>query len=80
MDFSQLNFTQILSSFLVLLGIIDIIGAVPIIIPLKEKGRDVSPVKATLISFGLLDFSTAVIGFWLCLDATSNRLPWQVPF
>ena len=54
MDFSQLNFTQILSSFLVLLGIIDIIGAVPIIIPLKEKGRDVSPVKATLISFGLL--------------------------
>ena len=28
MDFSQLNFTQILSSFLVLLGIIDIIGAV----------------------------------------------------
>ena len=29
MDFSQLNFTQILSSFLVLLGIIDIIGAVP---------------------------------------------------
>ena len=54
MDFSQINFTQILSSFLVLLGIIDIIGAVPIIIPLKEKGRDVSPVKATLISFGLL--------------------------
>ena len=54
MDFNQLNLTHILSAFLVLLGIIDIIGAVPIIIPLKQKGREVSAPKATLISLGLL--------------------------
>ena len=53
-----LNFTEILSAFLVLLGIIDIIGAVPIILQLREKGRHVSAIKATLISFALM------IGFY----------------
>ena len=54
MNLSQINFTEILSAFLVLLGIIDIIGAVPIIIPLRAKGREVSAIKATLISSALL--------------------------
>lgn len=50
----KLNFQQILSAFLVLLGIIDIIGAIPIIIQLKSRGKKVSATKATLISFGLM--------------------------
>ena len=33
---------------------IDIIGAIPIIISLKEKGKEVNALKATLISFALL--------------------------
>ncbi len=45
---------QILSAFLVLIGIIDIIGAVPIILQLKEKGRDVSASKATILSLALM--------------------------
>lgn len=52
---SQLiDYQQILSAFLVLIGIIDIIGAVPIILQLKENGRDVSAPKATLLSFALM--------------------------
>lgn len=52
--FGQFNFQHTLSAFLVLLGIIDIIGAVPIIIQLKSKGKKVSAIKATLISYGLM--------------------------
>ncbi len=53
-ELGQFNFQQTLSAFLVLLGIIDIIGAVPIIIQLKSRGKNVSATKATLISYGLM--------------------------
>ena len=52
--FTNFNFQQILSDFIVLLAVIDIIGAIPIIIDLKDKGKDVNALKATLISFLLL--------------------------
>lgn len=52
--FTNFNFQQILSAFIVLFAVIDIIGAIPIIIDLKEKGKDVNALKATLISFLLL--------------------------
>ena len=50
----NINFTEILSAFLVLLGIIDIVGAIPIILQIKEKGRSVSAIKAPLYSFALM--------------------------
>lgn len=52
--FTNFNFQQILSAFIVLFAVIDIIGAIPIIIGLKDKGKDVNALKATLISFLLL--------------------------
>ena len=52
--FTNFNFQQILSAFIVLFAVIDIIGAIPIIIDLKDKGEDVNALKATLISFLLL--------------------------
>ena len=52
--FINFNFQQILSAFIVLFAVIDIIGAIPIIIDLKDKGKDVNALKATLISFLLL--------------------------
>ena len=52
--FTNFNFQQILSAFIVLFAVIDIIGAIPIIINLKDKGKDVNALKATLISFLLL--------------------------
>lgn len=52
--FTNFNFQQILSAFIVLFAVIDIIGAIPIIINLKDKDKDVNALKATLISFLLL--------------------------
>ena len=52
--FTNFNFQQILSAFIVLFAVIDIIGAIPIIIDLKDKGKDVNALMATLISFLLL--------------------------
>ena len=52
--FTNFNFQQILSAFIVLFAVIDIIGAIPIIINLKDKGKDVNALKGTLISFLLL--------------------------
>ena len=52
--FTNFNFQQIPSAFIVLFAVIDIIGAIPIIINLKDKGKDVNALKATLISFLLL--------------------------
>lgn len=52
--FTNFNFQQILSAFIVLFAVIDIIGAIPIIIELKDKGKDVNALKVTLISFLLL--------------------------
>ncbi|MDR0976975.1 MAG: MarC family protein [Prevotellaceae bacterium] len=52
--FAQFNFQQMISAFIVLFAVIDIIGSIPIIITLKEKGKPVNALKATLISFALL--------------------------
>lgn len=52
--FIDFSFQQMISAFIVLFAVIDIIGAIPIIINLKDKGKDVNALKATLISFLLL--------------------------
>ena len=56
------NWQQMVSAFIVLFAVIDIIGSIPIIINLKEKGKDVNATKATVISFALL------IGFFYAGD------------
>ena len=48
------NFQEFLSAFIVLFAVIDIIGSIPIILDLKQKGRSVNAVKATGIAFALL--------------------------
>ena len=52
--FADFNFQQMISAFIVLFAVIDIIGSIPIIINLKEKGKDVNALKATVISFILM--------------------------
>ena len=52
--FKELNLIEITSAFLVLFAVIDIIGSIPIIINLKQRGKDVNALKATLISSALL--------------------------
>ena len=51
---SSFSFTDTLSAFLVLVGIIDIIGAIPIILQIKSKGKEVCAWKATLYSWVLM--------------------------
>lgn len=48
------NFQEFLSAFIVLFAVIDIIGSIPIILDLKQKGRSVNSMKTTLIAFALL--------------------------
>ena len=45
--FESFDFQQMISAFIVLFAVIDIIGSIPIIINLKEKGKDVNAMKAT---------------------------------
>lgn len=52
--FATFNFQELISAFIVLFAVIDIIGSIPIILDLKQKGRRVDAVKATLISFSLM--------------------------
>lgn len=52
--FSSFNIQETLSAFLVLIGIIDIIGSIPIILQIKEKGKHVSATKATILSWALM--------------------------
>ena len=50
---STFNFQELISAFIVLFAVIDIIGSIPIILNLKQNGRDVNAIQATLISFAL---------------------------
>jgi multiple antibiotic resistance protein len=52
--FANFSFQEVLSTFLVLFAVIDIIGAIPIIINLKGKGKEVDAARATVLSFLLL--------------------------
>ncbi len=60
---SRIDLTQIASAFIVLFAVIDVLGATPIIIDLKQKGRPVNATHATLISTALL------VGFFFAGDA-----------
>lgn len=52
--FADFNFQQMISAFIVLFAVIDIIGSIPIIINLKHRGKGVNATKATIISFVLM--------------------------
>ncbi len=56
------DWKELLSSFLVLFAVIDIIGSIPVIIYLKQSGKDVSACKAAVLSFLLL------LGFFFAGD------------
>lgn len=49
-----LDFQEILGAFIALFVVLDIIGAIPIILDLKQKGREVNAMQATLITLALL--------------------------
>lgn len=61
--FSSFNLQQLASAFIVLFAVIDIIGSIPIILSIKESGRNINCLKATLLSLALL------LGFYYAGDA-----------
>lgn len=52
--FSSINIQEIASAFIVLFAVIDIIGSIPIIISIKQKGRNLNTFTATGLSFLLM--------------------------
>lgn len=52
--FIAFDLQELISAFIVLFAVIDIIGAIPIILNQKQNGRSVNATKATLISSVLL--------------------------
>lgn len=54
MTFGVFNFQEFVSAFIILFAVIDAVGATPIIISLRESGKTVKAVKATLMSTALL--------------------------
>jgi multiple antibiotic resistance protein len=49
----NINFIEILATFMVLFAIIDVPGSIPIILDIKSKTGDIEPGKATIVVFGI---------------------------
>lgn len=50
----NLSFIEIISAFIVLFAVIDILGSIPIIIDLKNKSGEINAFQATSVSFIIL--------------------------
>lgn len=62
--FSAFNSVQFLSAFIVLFAVIDPIGIMPIILSIRERGKNINTIKAVLFSFGLM-FLFFFLGDWI---------------
>jgi multiple antibiotic resistance protein len=62
--FSAFNSVQFLSAFIVLFAVIDPIGLMPIILSIRERGKNINTIKAVLFSFGLM-FLFFFLGDWI---------------
>ncbi len=63
MDLS-INFTQILSAFVVLFVLIDVSGSIPIFLGFKGAGKDVNPLQAAIYSF-IIMVAFMFVGDWI---------------
>jgi len=50
----HIDFIEVLSAFIVLFAVIDILGSIPIIIDLKNKSGEINAIQATSVAFGIL--------------------------
>ncbi len=63
---SELDITQILKVSTILFAVVDIIGSVPVIIKIQETSGDISPMRASLVSLGIM------LGFLLLGESILN--------
>lgn len=71
--FSQINFVEILSAFLVMFAIIDITGSIPIFVSMRDKGTKIKPLQATAAALVLF------IGFYFLGDAMLKLFGIDMP-
>lgn len=50
----NLDFMQLATAFMVLFGIIDIVGSIPIILEMKERGEHIKPLWACFVALSIL--------------------------
>lgn len=52
--FTGFNASQLFKATMVLFAVIDIVGSVPLIIKIKEQAGDIHPLRASLVSLGIM--------------------------
>lgn len=52
--FSGFNASQLFKATMVLFAVIDIVGSIPLIIKIKEQAGDIHPLRASLVSLGIM--------------------------
>jgi len=50
----QIDVVNILTVFMVLFAVIDITGSIPVILELKKRTGEISPIRTTLVAFALM--------------------------
>ncbi|MDR1092076.1 MAG: MarC family protein [Prevotella sp.] len=63
MDLS-INFTQIISAFVVIFVLVDVFGSVPIFLNFQRESKDVNPVQAAIYSFIIMT-AFLFVGHWV---------------
>lgn len=64
--FNTFSWPQIFKTTMVLFAVIDILGSIPLIIKLKEKAGDISPLRTSLVSLGIM------VGFLILGESILN--------
>ncbi|MEN9917901.1 MAG: hypothetical protein RL662_337, partial [Bacteroidota bacterium] len=59
-----IDFKDLLSAFVVLFALIDVLGSVPVFLNFKKGGQDVNPIQASLYSFCIL-VAFLFVGDWI---------------
>jgi multiple antibiotic resistance protein len=60
----SINFTQILSAFVVIFVLVDVFGSVPIFLNFQRESKDVNPVQAAIYSFIIMT-AFLFVGHWV---------------
>lgn len=60
----SINFTQILSAFVVIFVLVDVFGSVPIFLNFQRESKDVNPVQAAIYSFIIMT-AFLFVGDWV---------------
>ncbi|MFV0468370.1 MAG: MarC family protein [Dysgonomonas sp.] len=58
------DFTQIVSTFIILFALVDVLGGVPIFLSIQSTGKDLNPVQSSIYGF-IIMVAFLFVGEWL---------------